>query len=325
MANVPRRLILDEHGLVLRDGNEPGRVLEEFSVFLHECIEGGECLERWSGIYEVFLLPDLALYDLLYGAATEVIDKEVRHHLQRAIDRCKIWDDEPGAEGLGTIVYIDGARVEARSLAFIHHERRQARCAAAIAIRRTSDESNMIEVHVDEIPLLLHRVFDRLSLLAFYRDLFEIADLQDENDFMSHCRVAFPDLHFVPELVQQIRRFETKFQELRPDLVRHLMVLNDCYKQIQAECQGLPKEISRRLGVKGVNMSGESSKTRHNKKAMKEREVVVQDEIGARHLLSCELHTKLRDTCDRVHFHPGRDGLFDGRVIVGIFVDHFTT
>lgn len=339
MADVARRLILDETGLLLQDAEAASRLLEDFAVFVENCRSvKRERISKWSGIYEATVVPGFSLCDLIYSE-TDIVDNEVRHLLREVIDRCSNWDDEPGAENVDPSVEVAGQRSTAYTLAFIHHERLHGRIAAAVVLRRTPVEPIRIAVRARDVTLWVHRVFDERSLREFYRAMFELAEVKAGDDFMSLCPFAFPDLYFHPELAQQLRCFETEFRDLRPDLVYHLAVLNDRFKEIHADCQGMPDEVSKRIAAERVEiceevssrmssvrveMSGESPKTRRNQKAMKERNVTVLDENGARHQLSCELHTKLRPSCDRVHFHAGRQGLLDGRVIVGIFAAHLT-
>jgi len=53
---------------------------------------------------------------------------------------------------------------------------------------------------------------------------------------------------------------------------------------------------------------------------MKEREVIIDGE-----LIICEYHIKLTPTYDRIHFHPGKQDIAEGKIIIGIFAKHLNT
>ena len=72
---------------------------------------------------------------------------------------------------------------------------------------------------------------------------------------------------------------------------------------------------ARMKALAGVDCSMESPSTHGNLAAMREREV----DFGG-HTLLCEWHAKLERHQNRVHFK-----VQNGRVFVGMFVDHLST
>jgi hypothetical protein len=144
----------------------------------------------------------------------------------------------------------------------------------------------------------------------------ESADL-----FMDIAAIAFTNVYLMPSLRHQIRRFSQGFDLIRPAIVEHLNALDLGFMQIFRANAGNTSEIERKFrGQYGVDVSTESPRTRGNAKAMREREIEIEGKI-----LSCEWHTKISPTADRIYFHPGVDGLKGGRLIVGIFHEHLST
>lgn len=132
---------------------------------------------------------------------------------------------------------------------------------------------------------------------------------------MENAIRAFPDLVFAPGLASQIPRFETPYREVRPQVTKHLAVLNDHFQRVRRERKDKTSEA---IGEYGIDASLERSTTHKNKTAMKQRTLTID---GAS--VVCEWHTKIKRHIDRIYFAPGNPKVAGGRLIVGFFTDHF--
>lgn len=101
-------------------------------------------------------------------------------------------------------------------------------------------------------------------------------------------------------------------------MVHHLGALNDEFltQYKLAAASGRISDVEAHFGSLGVGgVSMESVKTRRNAAAMRMRDVEFEDRV-----VRCEWHTKIKPNIDRIHFAFGDD--LDGRLLIGIFVDH---
>lgn len=296
---------------------------------------------RWSGLIEgTEVQPGVTLVDVLYQHLEHLpIDLTVRLGLQQALNRCLQWDDriaivpDPHVE-------IDAMACTAPTVALVHARMSAGHGGVCLTLGLRGDRSRVSAVRAEGRTHDVHFVSAERQLPAFFRTLFEIEDMP-RDEYMANAPDAFPELGFVPGLAAQLARFETTYREVRPIVTEHLAALNDHFLAIFQRHDGKPSETQRELGAAcHVDASPEGPKTHANKKAMKEREVVVDEllvgrrRLSIRRTISCEWHTKIKPNTDRIHFHPGIDKPKEIRkdehaneklLIVGMFVDHLTT
>ncbi|MEU7824508.1 hypothetical protein [Catellatospora sp. NPDC049133] len=160
------------------------------------------------------------------------------------------------------------------------------------------------------------RFGDARRLVTFWRYLFEAEDVP-EADFFSICVPAFPDLIFHDDL--RFGRFDGDYLGIRSKVVSILGALNDHFSRLVVEHSGVPSGVSAAFGSHGVDLSPESSKTRSSSKLMALRTVQFEGEA-----VSVEWHAKLEPHRNRIHFSLPM-GHREGRILIGIFVDHLPT
>ncbi len=287
-----------------------------------------ETVFRWSGLEGTTIQPGIFLADLLYGSAFQ-LDHDTQIALQQAVNRCVHWDDVVSPAPAPN-VEIDGVPCQAPTVAVVHERISGGEGATCLTLGVRPDRAKVCVVEAGGISHSVHFVATSAQLPSFYRTLFELENMEPDGYLENACD-AFPEIGFVPKLAAQFSRFETKYRDLRPIVTAHLSALNDHFRTLFTKHSGKPFETIREFGTTcGVDASSESPKTRQNKAAMKERDVVVDGvQVGHRWIdvgktVRCEWHTKIAPTFDRIHFHPGKSGVAESRLIVGIFAKHLT-
>jgi hypothetical protein len=137
-----------------------------------------------------------------------------------------------------------------------------------------------------------------------------------EPEFPALAGRAFPDLDLYPGLI--FRHFDGAYQDLMPDVVRHLSILNDHFMKAYRDCNGIPDAVEAALAALGcAGVSPESPNTRRNESVMRLRDVTCQGRT-----IRCEWHTKIQLHRNRIHFAPGIDHDPAGK---RIFAGHLNT
>lgn len=321
-GEAPMRFFLDETSFELPAGIAPESLegwIEALVQVLGARHIAGDDVYRWSKLAEeIEVVPGKLLCDLLYQQpelSGFTIDRDARVALQQALNRCVDWDDrvEPAPE---PFVEIDGEAQLAPTVAVVHSLVVASRGACCLALGARASRTGPRRVRVREVEAEVHFVTHDDQVCLFFRSLFEVEDL-GADAYMSNAPRAFPALVFAPGLASQFGRFETPYAEVRPHVTKHLSVLNDHFQKVHRERKDRTDDA---IGEFGIDASLELGKTHRNKDAMRQRTVV----IGGTPVV-CEWHTKIKRHTDRIHFHPGDPKVMGGRLVVGLFKDHFDT
>ena len=301
--------------------------LQDFIALLEACRDKGEPIIRSNDLFEIELFPGLSLSDLLFQSRPEVgLDPLVRKTLQIALFRCVEWDS-PSRPPPAPQVQINGTPCEAATVALVHALLEEAHGAACLCLGLRAERSGTLEVRGGGAARQLHFVTSRAMLPGFYRSLFELEDLAADA-YMNNAAHAFPEIAFAPGLSAQFSRFRAHYRDVRPEVTRHLAALNDHFQEVYRQADHVPVMTSKLLNSGyHVDATRESDLTRHNAKAMRERDVsVAQVFVAGRKVpvtigrpVRCEWHTKIKPTADRIHFHPGDAQVAGGRLFVGLF------
>lgn len=146
----------------------------------------------------------------------------------------------------------------------------------------------------------------------------------EQKHFPDFSGGMFPNLYWAT-YPENIKDTGLSYIESIPKVIHHLSYLNDLVSN-DFLTSSEDNEIIAKAGSQGVEMSPESPQTRHNKIAMRQRTVEIEDES-----ICCEWHTKLDNTKGRIHFHIAT-GLSEkvrkvvgDKVIVGVIAEHLTT
>lgn len=321
MGSPALRFLVDETSFELA-GEPPPEALEDacrgFNELVLACKEKEGAVYRWSGIYDRDLWPGFPLHQFLYGVKyRQDFDHDSRSALMLALDRCIEWDEMVVPQPTGDVT-IQGLSCWAPSIS-VTHQLLANRGAGCVGLGLRPDRRGRARVLSAGSEREVFFLVAVAELPEFYRMLFELEDLDSEK-FMENAVYAFPQLVFAGGLASQVRRFKTRYREVRPEIARHLAVLNDHFRRIFEECRGDSSTVSNTLAAHGVDASLESPNTHASRKAMQQREV----SFGGRTFV-CEWHTKIRPTTDRIHFYPGDREKTGGKVLIGIFTDHLPT
>ncbi|MDR0243258.1 MAG: hypothetical protein LBJ65_16815 [Burkholderia sp.] len=146
----------------------------------------------------------------------------------------------------------------------------------------------------------------------------------EEKHFSNFCPFMFGNIYFHTQ-PEKIKDMGLSYEDNIEKIISHLSYLNDF--AISDFSDGETDHIIKgRAGSHGVEISGESVKTRHNVGAMKERNITLNGEE-----LCCEWHTKLAETKGRIHFYAYGNradrikAVVGDKLIIGVFADHLTT
>lgn len=316
MGESRMRFFVDETSFELpgqTDAEALEQGIETFIALVKACRAKNEDIFRWPGLFEVEVVPGIPLHRLLYETIDALpIDKITLRSAQVALLRCVDWEDrvkpvpDPNVE-------ITLAACVAPSAAVARTHVASGKGAACLCLGLRADRSGTLTVRAGTEANEVHFMTRASALPTFYRSLFEVEDL-DANAYMANTTHAFPDIVFAEGLAGQFGRFEWVYREARPMVTKHLSVLNDHFQRVHKEAKHKTDAV---IGEYGIDASLERGTTHKNKKAMKQREVVVDGET-----IVCEWHTKLARHTGRIHFHPGEDGVLGGRLVVGLFAGH---
>ena len=179
--------------------------------------------------------------------------------------------------------------------------------------------SGEYEYRIDNGPRKVIYALRTIADLPLYTRWF-IQKLQmSEADFFSLWERAFPLLLKSDGLT--FRRFNGTYESLREEVIGHLGFLNDHFLKLWQQCNmDFPLFARKAKSEHGVDFSNESSKTRKSTKKMKQREATFSQKP-----VTCEIHTKLSPTINRIHIHPPKADIGGEKILIGIFVDHLNT
>jgi hypothetical protein len=320
MDDCPIRFCIDEESFRLASAKKDSiaDLVNRFIELITKLREDGQRITRWSGLESIEVVPNLKVSDLLYKGDTNLLDHDVRILLIHIINRCERWDDSFAQ--VEVELEIAGVRVTARSLNYVFEQVVNGHAMSCVCFSEYIWGAGSHEVIRGDKGTSIYFLISEDHVIDFYRAIIEIENL-DEKEYILHARLAFPNLYFAQDIHRQFRRFRQSYSVVRPQVTRHLSVLNDDFGKLCEVHNHDMRFVLRILKSRtAIDISTESHGTRANRKAMQEREVIIDGET-----IVCEYHTKLTPTYDRIHFHPGRQGVAGGKIIVGIFAEHLTT
>lgn len=320
MNNHPTRFCIDETSFKLVSEEKDCIIayIDRFIELVDKLKDDDQNITRWSELEFVEVVPGLTVSDLIYREDISPLERDVRTLLIHIINRCERWDDD--FKPVKTCFEIAGIQINATSLNYVFEQIVAGRAMACVCLPRNSQAVGECEVARGNNSTSIYFLTNENQAVGFYRAIIEIENL-NEADYIFHTPLAFPDLYFVQDIHKQFRKFNQKYSVVRSQVTRHLSALNDDFRDLCEQHNHNMEMVFRILkSDKGIDVSGESHPTRQNRTAMREREVIIDGET-----VVCEYHTKLTNTYDRIHFHIGKQGIAEGKVIIGIFADHLTT
>lgn len=270
---------------------------------------------KWSGLLDVECSGGSQLWQFLFEG--DWCDRDVRLELGRRLDRLRNWD-EVMDHSPAYCFNCAGSLLEMApsiGLALLSAE-----LGVVMGCLATDQAHRRGLLHVVEIgtesskELLVPFLASAEDGPAFWRSVIEtespgIAQLE------KLAPLAYPNCIFSEGLWAQLSNFEGSTQDYLPRLHHNLRGLNDYAPTVWAgnvEPHVIMTEMNSRGGV---DCSPESSNTKQNRRAARQRLV----RFGAEEV-DCQWHAKLEPHRNRVHF-----AVRGSAVYIGIYTRHLAT
>ena len=293
---------------VPQDQRESG--LTSLSDQLDALRVSGECVQLLDNWGSIECLEGRDAAEVIVNG--QVLGRDESWRLLGLLDKCEAWSP-PADVDTDPAIFVDGVLdegyglVRARELAILQ------RWTAIITTRHRFGAG----VHSVDQPAKPQSVDVHFSVSpadhpGFFRLLYELEDVA-EADFFERAIRAFPRLVFAANV--SFRHFRGSYRALRPQVVRHLGLLNDGFSEAYVSEHGMPKEVSRRIGIE-VSIEGN---TRRSERLMKQRDVEFRGRW-----YRCEWHSKLERHQNRIHFCVLGDPA-EAQILIGIFHRHLQT
>ncbi|WP_329093212.1 hypothetical protein [Streptosporangium sp. NBC_01469] len=313
-ADSPR-VVIDENSFDFREltADRLSSLLDRFNEEL-STLKASGCPAWKPPMFENVLCDDHhELYTYLTSELGSRIDRDVRNRFYSLVQKCREWDDS--IPGVDEVTLGDASPVVAWSVAYALTSTLKGRGVACLVLA-ASPHCGFVEVAASVGRAEIYFFVESSALSPFWRSLYELENVP-ESAFFQLAERSFSNLIFHEDLT--FGRFEGSYRELRPEVVRHLAVLNDHFLAAHATALGRANEVGAALTAHGLTrISPESPNTHRNARAMRHRYVWYQGRE-----VCCEWHSKIEGHRNRIHFAFGGD--FGDRILIGIFVNHLMT
>ncbi|MEU5833290.1 hypothetical protein ABZ820_06315 [Streptomyces diacarni] len=301
------------------DTDQLADLLDDFNDTLAEILRTRvvAAAEWW---HEQGCLDDCELGDFLWSrdGPGSAVSPDTRRRMTMLMDRCPTWEADGDTDVPETVTVAGRTRELAYTVGHALCRTRSGRTMACLVFSADSAPSGWQRVHSVVGEAELYFLEAASGLPEFLRGVYE-RELVPQEAFPAMATEAFPRLVLASSL--SFGRFKGGYHEVYDWVVHVLTVVNDHFAAAMSEHKGMSNEVADALQRLGVNASPESPNTHANKRAMRQREV-VHDEDGETY--RCEWHAKRHPLHDRIHFSLPEQRL-GGRVLIGIFVDHLDT
>ena len=274
----------------LRDWGEGVQLMEGWGAV--ECVEGNDVAEAMANC--------------------QVLSRDQSFLLLSLLDRCVAWS-WPATVDRESKVVVDGSHCKGEGIAWAREQAiLRKRTAVVTASHRFAPGVRHVDKPSQDLPVEIYFSVSTENHPGFFRLLYEWEDVS-ESEFLQRTALAFPRLVFAAGI--SFGKFEGAYRTLRVKVVDHLGRINDCFPEVYAAENGMPREISSRLGIE-VSMEGG---TRGSQRLMRQRDVEYGGEV-----YRCEWHSKIEPHRNRIHFHV-IDDRGEQRILIGIFHKHLPT
>lgn len=159
------------------------------------------------------------------------------------------------------------------------------------------------------------------TILEYYTGIRSYLAREKKDDFCNDLQECFPNIFFVKEIGATVNTLNRKFEDIREEIVEHLVCINDYHSKFSEmlEEHKSYQEIAQQFVTdNGIDCSPQAAR----KKVQALKEIQINKITGQEETLICELHTKFRKfnvdraKQDRIYFFPGKQGILNGRIIV---------
>ena len=241
----------------------------------------------------------------------QVLDRDQSLRLLALLDRCVAWDRP--ATDFDSEVVVDGSHCIGEGIAWAHDQAILRIWTAVVTTpHRFAVGVHCVDKPSQSLPVDVYFAVSIEDHPGFFRLLFDWEDVS-ESEFFERARLAFPRLVFAANI--SFRNFQGAYRILRPKVVYHLARINDKFPEVYTAENGMPHEISSRLGIE-VSIEGN---TRGSEGLMRQRDVEFRGQV-----YRCEWHSKIEPNRNRIHFRV-IDGIDETKILIGIFHKHLTT
>ena len=306
------RFLVDEGALSLDDvpQNEREDSLTALVDQLDALRVSGErvqLLENWGAV-ECLGGDDVAETMIKY----QVLHRDQSLRLLTLLDQCVAWS-WPAAVDADSEIVVDGTHCQGDGIAWAREKTILKNWTAVVTTpHRFAAGVHSVDKPAQSLPVDVYFAVSTEDHPGFFRLLYEWEDVS-ESDFFERARLAFPRLVFAADI--SFRKFQGAYRTLRPKVVDHLGRINDRFPEVYAAENGMPNEVSSRLGIE-VSIEGN---TRSSERLMRLRDVEYRGQV-----YRCEWHSKLEPHRNRIHFHV-IGGIGEAKVLIGIFHEHLAT
>ena len=304
------RFLVDEGALSLDDVPQDER--DESLIALIDQLDAlrvsGErvqLLENWGAV-ECLGGDDVAQTMVNY----QVLDRDQSLRLLTLLDQCVAWSQPAAAD---SEIVVDGTHCQGDGIAWAREKTILKNWTAIVSTsHRFAAGVHSVDKPAQSLPVDVYFAVSTEDHPGFFRLLYEWEDVS-ESDFFERARLAFPRLVFADDI--SFRKFQGAYRTLRPQVVDHLGRINDRFPEVYAAENGMPNEVSSRLGIQ-ISIEGN---TRSSERLMRLRDVEFRGQV-----YRCEWHSKLEPHRNRIHFHT-IDGIAETTILIGIFDEHLPT
>ena len=171
----------------------------------------------------------------------------------------------------------------------------------------------------------LNIIYNESELMEYYYSLIE--NVHDEEEFYICIKKYFTKLKFQEKVAESLTTLEGDGLEIfAKDIVKSLKCLENEFKDILNESNGLPEALTRFSSVIGLETTPEGNVARKPDFTFKFKKDNEED-ID----ICCESHIKLSKSSksgdhtyyyNRLHFYEGRDGIENGKILIGHIGGH---
>ena len=306
------RFVVDEGALSL-DGVPQGQRGDSLIALIDQLDalrvsgERVQLLEDWGAV-ECLGGNDVA--DTL--ARYQVLDRDLSLRLLTLLDQCVAWRWS-AAVAVDSQVVVDASLCEGAGIAWAREQTIHEKWTAVVTTpHRFPSGVHSVNHSSQSLAVNVYFAVSTEDHHGFFRLLYEWEDVPD-SEFFELAILAFPRLLFAPDV--DFRKFQGAYRTLRPQVVDHLGRINDSFPEVYAAENGMPNEISSRLGIE-VSIEGN---TRSSERLMRQRDVAFHGRV-----YRCEWHSKLEPRRNRIHFRVIEVNA-ETKILIGIFHEHLTT
>lgn len=145
--------------------------------------------------------------------------------------------------------------------------------------------------------------------------------MESKSEFKKDMEFCFPDIYFDKTVPSSINSLNRKFEEIRTEIVEHLIALNEYRTNFLLQNEN--NKSYRDIAAEFQRDTGIECSPQGDKKALDVLKREFKNKCtGHNENINCELHTKFnrfnkdKEKQDRIYFAPAKKGICSGRVIV---------